>query len=175
MILHRQMTTQILHPLASAKAFASAAIFFLAAGLYAQNTPAKLQDFKFYDAAGKPFGKANLMPGQALLVFYFNPDCDHCQQQAKWIHEGLAKIKAQNAQMMWVSDAEMNDIVNFRKTYFPSNVGVPMFFVQDKDMKIDDWFGYSEVPTILVYDRSGNFVVKFKKETTVEELIKHIK
>jgi peroxiredoxin len=141
----------------------------------AQNTPAKLQDFKFYDSAGKVFGKSGLMPNQPLLVFYFNPDCDHCQQQAKWVHEGLAKIKAKNAQMMWVSDAEINDIVAFRKNYFPSNIGVPMFFVQDKDMKIDDWFGYSEVPTILVYDREGNFVVKFKKETAVDELVKHLK
>ena len=162
------MTQKVVYALAFLALFALKTVF-------AQNTPAKLQDFRFYDAGGKAFGKAGLTPDQPLLVFYFNPDCDHCQQQAKWVHEGLSQIKSKNGQMMWVSDAEMPEIINFRKNYFPSNIGVPMYFVQDKDMKIDDWFGYSEVPTILVYDRAGNFVVKFKKETPVDELVKHLK
>jgi cytochrome oxidase Cu insertion factor (SCO1/SenC/PrrC family) len=146
---------------------------FLCSNLSAQDTPPILRPFKFYDLTGKPFTNANLKPNTALIAVYFSPDCDHCQQQAKWIQEKSTDLK--NCQLLWITDYdEPAGIKEFQAKYLPK-VAVPMYFVQDKDYKIDSYFGYSEVPSIYIYTSKGQLATKLRKETPVSGLIPHIK
>jgi glutaredoxin len=108
-----------------------------------------------------------------LIAVYFSPDCDHCQQQAKWIQEKSTDLK--NCQLLWITDYdEVAGIKEFQAKYLPK-VSVPMYFVQDKDYKIDSYFGYSEVPSIYIYTSTGQLATKLKKETPVSGLVLYIK
>lgn len=139
---------------------------------YAQ-PPAVLKDFKFYTTTGSAFSKANLNTKLATIVILFSPDCEHCQQQAKWIQEGAAKLK--NVQIVWVSFHEVaKDIQEFPSRFLPS-VKIPMYFLQDKNFEFDSYFGESNVPSIFVYDSAGKFVKDFRNEVEISKLAELIR
>lgn len=141
----------------------------------AQAIPQTLSEFKFIRPNGQPFTKANLKAGAATVVIFFDPDCEHCQQQAQWLKTDIAKLKSTNVQFMWVSTADPKPIADFEKRFFTGITTPPIYFAQDKDYNFDNYFGYSEVPNIKVYDSKGKFVKEFKKEVAINELLPLLK
>ncbi|MCS6904029.1 MAG: redoxin family protein [Bacteroidia bacterium] len=137
--------------------------------------PTTLPNFKFNNAInGGAFTKTNLKQGLATIVILFSPDCEHCQQQAKWIREGASKF-ADNVQFMWVSFESNIELIRNFPNKFLSGVKAPMYFLHDPNLDFDKYFGNSEVPTILVYDSKGQLVKVFRTEVEVEKLLPLIK
>jgi hypothetical protein len=133
--------------------------------------PASIPNFKFYSAAGKEFTKASLKPNTAVIVVYFDPDCDHCNKQAAVIRDGIAKLA--DVQMLWVAfPATAEAITAFGRKYFALQFGKNVHFARDNDYTFDQAFGYSEAPTIHVYNKAGKYTKSFKKqEASVADLI----
>jgi peroxiredoxin len=129
-----------------------------------------LPKFSFYDANKKAFTQANLKVGQPVVVVYFDPDCDHCNKQAQLIQAEVSKFA--NAQMVWVAfPAAIEAITAFGKKYFPTQFGKNFFFLRDNDYTFDRSFGYSEAPSIYVYNKSRKQVKSYsKKEVAAAEL-----
>lgn len=135
---------------------------------FAQTFP----NFQFVKPNGEPFTNQNLQKGKPTIVFFFDPDCDHCQKQADWIAASPESFK--NAQLLWVSTAEPDAINIFHKTRF-AKYPYPIYFVKDKNYKFDSIFGYSVAPTILIYSSTGQLQKSFKNEVAVSELVKYLK
>lgn len=136
--------------------------------LFAQ--PATLPNFKFNAVSGGAFTKANLKQGLATVVILFSPDCEHCQQQAKWIREGASKF-SNNVQFVWVSFEENIELIRNFPVKFLNGVKTPMYFLQDPNLEFDKYFGDSEVPTVLIYDSKGQLVKAFRSEVEVDKLL----
>ena len=143
--------------------------FLIFQGLFAQKQapPASFPQFKFYDLATKPFVNSQLRPGLPTVVYYFDPDCDHCQLQAKMVSGEINSFSQIN--QLWVSTAEEANIKAFQQKYF-ATAKTPIFFVRDKDYKFDSFFGYSVAPTILVFGKNGAFAKKFTNEIAPVEI-----
>ncbi len=139
--------------------------------------PENLPDFKFQSVLSTPFTPENLAKKKPVIVVYFDPDCDHCQKQATWIAEKIESFNSIN--LIFVSWAEQTANLKFAETYFgkvKEKVTPGMLnFTKDADYKIDSWFGYSEVPSIYIYGSDWKHKQSFKKETTVEDLLKWAK
>ena len=166
------MTLPIRPLVALLLAFAALALTPAPAAAQSSTPPKLMPAFQFVRTTGQLFTRQNLAPGKATLIVFFDPFCDHCQTQATWIKNEVAKFAT--AEILWVSTEESAAIAKFQSQYFPGNVA-NIHFLKDKDYKFDEYFGYSEVPTMLVYDSKGNFVMKFTKETSVAELMKLLK
>lgn len=137
-----------------------------------QAPPANFPQFKFYDLAGKSLTNSQLKPGLPTVVYYFDPDCDHCQLQAKMVSAEINSFSQVN--QLWVSTAEEANIKAFQQKYF-ANPNAPVFFARDKEYKFDVFFGYSIAPTILVFGKSGAFLKKFSNEIAPVEIRNLIK
>jgi thiol-disulfide isomerase/thioredoxin len=135
---------------------------------FAQTFP----NFQFIKPNGEPFTNQNLQKGKPIIVFFFDPDCDHCQKQADWIAASPESFK--NAQLLWVSTADADAINIFHKSRF-GRYPYPVYFVKDKNYKFDSIFGYSVAPTILIYSSTGQLQKSFKSEVAVSELMKYLK
>jgi hypothetical protein len=131
-----------------------------------------LPDFSFTSTSGKPVTKASLPKGQPVIVFYFDPDCDHCQLQSKMINDKIAENKDffKGITFLFVSWGEMEAIKQFPVKHLPGLTS-PNFFTKDEQYKFDSYFGYSEVPSIYVYDRYWVRTGSFKAETKPENLV----
>lgn len=148
-------------------------VLFAAQG-FAQGPPKDLPNFKFYDLQGKPFSRGNLKAGLTTFVFFFSPDCDHCNQEAAWISAELPQFKG--SQFVFVTWEENNAAIEaFRKKYFDKPGAPPITFVKDLDFNIDNFFGDSQVPCIYVYDHSNKFAKVFREEVKAKELYSLIK
>jgi protein-disulfide isomerase len=146
--------------------FLFALITFTGNSLLAQDLP----KFSFYDVAKKSFTQANLKPGQPVVVVYFDPDCDHCNKQAQLIQAEVSKFAT--AQLIWVAfPASIEAITAFGKKYFSAQFGKNFHFLRDNDYTFDRSFGYSEAPSIYVYNKSWKLVKSYsKKEVPAAEL-----
>jgi len=105
------------------------------------------------------------LSGDILLIF-FNPDCDHCQEEAREIAANKSMFEKWQVYFITSMEAKLAEdfAVNYRlneSNYRFGHAGVPEVFNSVGALK--------EVPTILVYKRS-RFIRKFEGPTTMDQL-----
>ena len=154
---------------------------FLAAGLSAQDhnltgdtqpepgDNAPFPDISITQPNGTVLTKDGLIQNRPIIVFYFDPDCDHCQQQAMWVVEKILDFRG--TQMVWISWGELEMIQGFADKYFAGGAK-SIRFGKDTNYAFDNWFGYSEVPSIYVYNAQWQRIASFKHETKAENILK---
>lgn len=132
-----------------------------------------LPDFNFELPDGTWLNQGVLTENQPVIVFYFDPTCEHCQKEAGWVRDQPESFEG--ITMIWVSWAEkVEDNVNFYKEYF-MGVQSKVYIARDSNYKIDDYFGYSEVPSTYVYNAGWKRTASFNAETEPEILVKFAK
>lgn len=131
---------------------------------------APLPEFAFQLPDKSWLTPAVLPENQPVIVFYFDPFCEHCNLEAGWVKENADLFKG--ITLIWVSWAEkVEDNVDFFKKYF-MEMPTKVYVAQDVNYKIDDYFGYSEVPSIYVYNAARARTASFKAEVEPEILVK---
>lgn len=144
-------------------------MFFMLTSGYAQK---ELPPFSFLDLNGQPFGIEKLEANVPVIVVFFDPYCDHCAQQAKWI--GEAKEQFKNIQLIWVSTEAPDAVKEFAKKHFAATEWKKVHFLIDKQYRFDGYFGYSEVPSIYIYNAARQRVKSFNKETPADILLRFL-
>lgn len=133
-------------------------------GVHAQSFPA----FQFTDLSGEPFTQDQLEADMTTIAIFFDPYCEHCTQQAKWITESADLFD--DVQMIWVTTEMEEPTKAFYEEHFADR-GLPHVHVlMDKDFMFDAYFGYSEVPSIYIYDKQGKRIKSLSKETPAADL-----
>jgi thiol-disulfide isomerase/thioredoxin len=130
-----------------------------------------LPDFSFMTSEGILLNKASLKQDQPVIVIYFDSYCEPCIKQAEAIKK--SSVKFTNTTIIWASWAEIEDLKAFKAAYFSNSNSI--IAVKDVNFMFDRWFGYSESPTIFVYNSTWNLSAKFVKETSAEDLLGAIK
>jgi peroxiredoxin len=149
------------------------AMFLFTTGAHQVQAQSSIPDFKFTGQNNMPFTKSNLKITKPLVVIYFDPDCDHCQKQATWIKSGEAQLK--DAQLLWVSfNPDVKAVKAFEDKFFATTT-LQNTFVRDVNYKFDDYFGDSQVPTIIVYNQYGKQTARFTEETPVSGIAAKLK
>ncbi|MBM3177735.1 MAG: redoxin domain-containing protein [Bacteroidetes bacterium] len=117
------------------------------------------------DIAGSSFNVKDL--SGTFAIMFFNPDCDHCQDEARSIHNFKNQFKSQ--QLYFVSIDSMENIVRFRKDY---DLMEPYFhFAQGQVEQIVNAVGpIPGVPCTFIY-RDGKLVTRLQGESKPEEIL----
>ncbi len=121
---------------------------------------------------GKTFSNKNLSHTRPLILIYFAPDCEHCQLLMDAIFKKFSKFKT--AQFIMVTFKPINEVAEFENHYqikkyknITTGTEVPIFLFR-KYYQVDN------TPFTALYDKKGNLVVSYKKETPVDDLLKHL-
>ncbi len=130
-----------------------------------------LPDFNFQAADGSKVTKSSLVQGKPLIVFYFDPFCDHCQEQAQIVKDNAGKFNDIN--MIWVSWEEHTENKAFHEKYLSKIKHAVV--CKDDNYKFDTWFGYSEVLSIYCYNSNGERIASFSNEQPADVLLKSLK
>ncbi len=104
-------------------------------------------------------------------VFYFDPDCEHCQAEAQALSR---QVKAfENTKLWWLSVASLAKLRAFERKYALQKIfGQNLKIAQLSNEQADKVFGFRVVPTILIYDSQQKLVKKYVGQTKIETLIK---
>ncbi len=128
--------------------------------------------FSFKDLQGKTFTHQQLVPGQPTMVMFFDPYCDHCEQQAKYLRD--AKDKFLKVNLVWVTTEDAAAAKSFRDKNLPLSIFPKVHVLTDPEFVFDGYFGYSEVPSIYLFNKEGKRVKDFHHETPAAELLKYL-
>ncbi|SKC75982.1 peroxiredoxin family protein [Ohtaekwangia koreensis] len=117
---------------------------------------------------GNQFSAKNLT-GKNIIIM-FQPDCDHCQREAKQIGENIKAFK--DYQLYFVSSATREELQKFASEYTLdkfSNVHFGSTSVND----VINTYGQIETPSIYIYD-DRKLIQKFNGEVEISEVVKHL-
>lgn len=112
---------------------------------------------------------ATSLSGKVILVF-FQPDCDHCQREAKAINEHLDSFK--DYDIYFVTTESFALIDKFAKDYNLSG-HTNVHFVQTTLNEILDTVGPISAPSMFIYADKA-LVKHLDGETPIEEILKHL-
>ncbi|MEZ4685100.1 MAG: thioredoxin-like domain-containing protein [Bacteroidia bacterium] len=133
-----------------------------------------LPEFGFQDLEGKLFAYTQLAANQPTVVVYFDPWCDHCAHQAEMLAGADDKLKDFNIVFVTNTDPDGEASKEFYQTHFKPSELKNVFVLLDPNFYFDGYFGYSEVPSVYVFDAKKNRVAAFTKETSAEDILKKL-
>lgn len=109
----------------------------------------------------------NLNETNPTILIYFNPDCDHCHQQAESIRDTLHAF--QGIHQVWISSNTLSHIRQFSQTY--GLIGMPeVDFTKIEENKVFETFGSLSIPHIFIYN-NGLLTQEFKGATSPKKLL----
>ena len=109
------------------------------------------------------------LTGKNVIVM-FQPDCDHCQREAKQIQENIDAFKAY--QVYFVSSATGEELKKFASEYKLDNFS-HIHFGSTTVEEIISSLGQIDAPSVYIYD-NGKLRQKFNGETDIAEITKHL-
>ena len=143
--------------------------------LFSSNIAAaqSIPSFSMRLADGKLFSDKDLSHEKPVIIIYFAPDCEHCQVLMNVLFKRIADFK--KAQIVMVTFKPLNEVVDFEKSYqttkYPNikvGIEIPIFFFRQ-------YYNLQNTPFTALYDKHGKLIISYKKETPVDDLIKHLK
>jgi thiol-disulfide isomerase/thioredoxin len=140
-------------------------------GLAQKNT---LPEFGFQDLEGNVFAYTQLVEEQPTVVVYFDPWCDHCAHQADLLAEADEDLKDFNIVFVTNTDPDGQASKEFYTKHFEESDLQNVHVLLDPNFYFDGYFGYSEVPSVYVYDAAKKRVAAFTKETEAEDILKKL-
>ncbi len=106
------------------------------------------------------------LKGKVMLV-YFDPDCDHCQEEAKLIQANLDAFK--EYALYFISSAPMSKMQQFAWDYKLAGPNVNLAYATPEN--ILRTFGPVQTPSIYIYSDTGKLVRAFNGQTPIEKIL----
>ena len=113
----------------------------------------------------------NSLKGKTILFFY-SPDCDHCQREAKDIGENSPAFK-EYAIYLICSPRPNELIAGFQKEFGLENQP-NLHFGQAEVENVVGEMGSIGTPSLFIYSEEGKLVKRIDNETPASEIIKFL-
>ena len=131
-----------------------------------------IPDFKIELTNGTMFTAKDLSKSRPTIIIYFAPDCEHCQVLIKSLLKQINKFK--KSQIILASFESLQQVSAFEKDYgltsYPfikTGIEKPVFFFRY-------YYHLENTPFTALYDKNGKYIISYKKQTPVDDLIKHL-
>ncbi|SOD79443.1 peroxiredoxin family protein [Spirosoma fluviale] len=105
------------------------------------------------------------------VIVYFDPDCDHCQREADELRQKAALLNT--AQVILLSSAPLPTLTTFAKAHQLHDLLNVQVAHMDKKTAYET-FGFVAVPDVLIYHADGSLSKRFRGETSVEAIARHL-
>ena len=129
-----------------------------------------LPEFKAYTIDSLEINKTALAKHSSVLIF-FDPDCEHCQLEADEVCKKASLLsKAKILMLSAASDSTLKVFANMHKLDHLPNIQVAHINREEAYQT----FGFASVPDVLIYHADGLLAKRFKGETSVEAILRHL-
>lgn len=146
-------------------------LFFSAfLGCKSYSSGLKMAEFSFIDLDDKPFTQQDLRQEKPTAMLFFNPTCEHCQDEADSLTRRAADLRGVN--IVWVAVAGKSEMKTFDSTYHLTFN--EMKIVRDTAKKAGKLFGVKDVPSILLFDAQRNLVAKYAGTLNASKILSEL-
>jgi thioredoxin-related protein len=109
--------------------------------------------------------------GEKMVLVLFQPDCDHCQAEAKQIKARLDAFR--DYHLYFISSQPMEVINQFAKDYQLAGKENVHFGWTSVENVLNN-FGAISAPSIYIYTKEGRLVESFDGQVDVEVVIRYL-
>lgn len=109
------------------------------------------------------------LTGKNVIVL-FQPECDHCQREAKQIQMNLTSFKGYN--LYFISSAPTPELKKFADDYnlIAPNVYVGTITVEE----VLKSYGPIDAPSLYLYSNEGKLIKQFNGEVEISVVLKYL-
>lgn len=131
---------------------------------------AHLPVFNKRNIKGNIIDNNQLKENTPSVFIAFNPECEHCQYEAKNINEKQKELESLNIILF----TSANDSITqaFSKTY-GLNTLKNVHIVIDSTNEMRRLFDIKGIPTVFIYNAQNQLVKRFNGETKIEAILKY--
>jgi len=153
-------------------------LVFLFAGLLITSTVSgqsnKIPPFQMMQANGKIF-KAQYLPlGKPIVLVYFSPDCEECQELTKELLERIEELK--NVSIAMITYQPVEQVAQYVSK---NNLGkYPNIYAgtEGSSLFVRNYYDIMLFPFMTLYNKDGDLIVKYtSKQVSVDDLLVRIK
>jgi thioredoxin-related protein len=147
---------------------------FLAGSAFCQSAMGlrKIAPFQITLTNGKPYNAAQLAPGPVVLM-YFSPDCDHCQEFTKALLKNYTVMT--NKQLVMITFQSMEMIKKFEKDYNLAAYPNIKLGTEGTSYLVQKYYQIRSFPYLAMYDKTGKLVKIYEGEQPYTEIFKTLK
>ena len=118
------------------------------------------------------YSKASLPANKAVAFIVFSPDCEHCQHEARELHEYKDQLKDYQIVMITLHpfDAMKEFISTYQLNELPNVVvGKDIYYL------MPTFYKFHSLPFHAMYDKEGNLIAVFEGAMGVRSLVETMK
>jgi thioredoxin-related protein len=132
-----------------------------------------LPPFRMYRSDKTIFSATELPKTKPIVLIYFDPECEHCQKLMKELFQKIDAFKS--AEIIMVSFKPIEEIAAFEKQNNTQKHANIIVGTEGTTFYVRNYYGLVTMPFTALYDKKGNLNYSYRKETSVDDLIKRLK
>ena len=130
-----------------------------------------MPNFEFKTLTGFPFNRDSLTQGQKTMLMYFNPLCDHCQEEVEDVKQHKEDFSA--IQVVLVSPYLLNEVLKFDSIYGISKEE-NMIILHDEKYQFYQIFNAKAFPTTYIYNANRRLKEKIRGKISHKDLVEKL-
>jgi thiol-disulfide isomerase/thioredoxin len=133
----------------------------------------KLPPFSILQTSGKTFSTSDLRPNKPTVLIYYASNCDHCLTLMTAFFKRVSEFK--NAQVLMVTFTSLQDVGVFEKKYQTGKYSYLHTGLEAKPLFLQGFYKLQNTPFTALFDKNKNMVYSYKKDASVNDLLKRLK
>ncbi|MDJ1499799.1 TlpA disulfide reductase family protein [Xanthocytophaga agilis] len=133
-------------------------------------TKPKLPNFQVMDLEKKLISISQLPQNRPTIVFFFHPDCEHCQAEATELQKYTDRFV--NTNFLMITWDEIPKIRAFMQKY---KLKAPITAYKVDNNTLFQTYGVLRLPAVYIYNSQNELVQQFNGEAKIEAILNYIK
>lgn len=132
----------------------------------------QLPSFSIQQTNGRIMKPANLSKTKPLILVYFSPDCDHCTVLLNSMFRQIDKFR--KGIILLVTFRPVEELEVFEKKYKIDKYANVISGTETKPLFLQKLYQLQTTPFTALFNKKGNLLYSYKKETPVNDLIRRL-
>lgn len=117
-----------------------------------------LPDISMLDYSGNLFELDKLDKVEKTIVFFFSPDCDHCEEEIKELLDIHKVFDIANVRWLFITMDVMKDELDAFLESYPIDKKPNVYVLLDKGLYYHNLFEVAGSPYVFIFDKSNKMV-----------------
>jgi len=124
-------------------------------------------------ADGKVFFAVNLPLGKPIVIIYFSPECEDCQQLIKDLLNRINELNSASIAMITYLPKEM--VKQFVSEYQLDKYSNIFIGTEEDSYFVGKYYKVQQLPFMALYNKNGDLIKLYNKEISIEDLLIHLR
>jgi hypothetical protein len=128
----------------------------------------KLPPFRMQTSAGTIFKAENLPMGKPIILIYFDPGCDHCDQLLKAFFSSANEFE--KASVAMITYEHPSRLLAFEKAFHTKDHRNLYTGTEGQSFFVRNYYGISSMPFVALYNSMGDLVKEYRVNPSLPDL-----